>query len=146
MSQISRRILNKQVEEKVFETLWEAISQVKSKDDVKLFLSDLLSPVERIMVAKRLAIAVLLLKGSSYETIIDILKVSNETISKIALILRANSGYKIAVNKLLRSEAGREFWQGIEDLIYRLSSPGKVFLPEEVVKYRLGHSKKKTLV
>lgn len=146
MSRVSKKVVNRQIEEQMFETLWEAVSLVKTKEDVKLFLSDLLSPVERIMVAKRLAIAVLLLKGRDYETIINALRVSNETISKIALILRENSGYKIAVNKLLRSEAGREFWQGIEDLIYRLSSPGKVFLPEETVKYRLGHNKKKTLV
>lgn len=145
MSRVSKRILNQQVEEQMFETLWEAVSQVKSKADVKLFMVDLLSPVERIMIAKRLAIAVLLLKGKDYETIIDVLKVSNETISKVALILRMNSGYKIAINKILLSEAGRQFWQEIEGLIYRFSSPGKVFVPEEVVKYRLGH-KKKTLV
>ena len=146
MSRVSKKVLNRQIEEQMFETLWEAISQVKRKADVKLFLADLLTPVERIMVAKRLGIAVMLLKGKDYETIIDILRVSNETISKIALILRTNNGYKIAVDKIVRSEAGREFWQDIENLIYRLGTPGKVFLPEEVVKYRLGHNKKRTLV
>jgi uncharacterized protein YerC len=146
VSRVSKKVLNKQIEEQMFETLWEAISEVKNKADVKMFLGDLLSPVERIMVAKRLAIAVLLLKGHGYETIIDLIKVSNETISKIALILRLNKGYRIAVDKLLKSEAGRQFWQEIQNLIYRMSSPGKVFLPEEVVKYRLGHNKKKTLV
>lgn len=145
MSRVSKRIINRQIEEQMFETLWEAISEVKNKADIKLFLTDLLTPVERIMVAKRLAIAVMLLKGKDYETIIDLLKVSNETISKIVLVLRMNNGYKIAINKVIRTEAGREFWQGIEDLLFRLSSPGKVFLPEEVVKYKLGH-KKKTLV
>ena len=146
MSRVSKKVLNKQIEEQMFETLWEAISRVRGKADTKLFLADLLTPVERIMVAKRLGIAVMLMKGKDYETIIDVLRVSNETISKIALILRMNNGYKIAVSKIVRSEAGKEFWQDIENLIYRISSPGKVFLPEEVVKYRLGHSKKKTLV
>ena len=145
MSQVSRRILNKQVEEKVFETLWEAISQVRDKKEIQSFLGDLLSPTERVMIAKRLAIAVLLLKGRSYETIKDFLKVSTETVAKISIILKINNGYKIAINKVIRTEAGRQFWQDIEDLLYRLSSPGKVFLPEEVVKYKLGH-RKKTLV
>ncbi|OGD92719.1 hypothetical protein A3C33_02270 [Candidatus Curtissbacteria bacterium RIFCSPHIGHO2_02_FULL_42_58] len=129
----------------MFETLWEAISQVRDKDDVQIFLNDLLSPIERVMIAKRLAIAALLLKGNSYETIKDFLKVSTETVAKISLILKMNKGYQLAINKLIRTEAGKQFWQEIENLLYRLSSPGKVFLPEEAVKYKLGH-KKKTLV
>src|SRR3990167_3793320 len=132
----------------MFETLWEAISQVRDKDDVQIFLNDLLSPIERVMIAKRLAIAALLLKGNSYETIKDFLKVSKvstETVAKISLILKMNKGYQLAINKLIRTEAGKQFWQEIENLLYRLSSPGKVFLPEEAVKYKLGH-KKKTLV
>ncbi|OGD85851.1 hypothetical protein A3B51_03270 [Candidatus Curtissbacteria bacterium RIFCSPLOWO2_01_FULL_41_18] len=145
MSRVSKKILNKQIEEQMFETLWEAISQVKDKGDVKLFLNDLLTPVERIMAAKRLAIAILLLRGKDYETIIDLLKVSNETISKVSLILKVNNGYRIAVNKLVRTEAGRQFWRDIESLLYRLGTPGKAFLPEEVIKRQLGH-KKKTLV
>lgn len=145
MSRVSKRILNKTVEDQIFETLWESLSQIHDKDDIQLFLNDLLFPVERIMVAKRLAIAILLLKGKSYETIIDFLKVSNETISKISLILKSNNGYRVALNKLIKSDAGRQFWQDIENILYRFSSPGKVFLDEAVVKYRLGH-KKKTLV
>ena len=130
----------------MLETLWEAVSQVKSKEEVKLFLNDLLTPVERVMVTKRLAVAALLLRGSSYQAIEDLIKVSSETIARIALILRDNSGYKIAVNKILRSEAGRLFWQDVENMLYRISAPGRVFLPEEVVKYKLGHNKKKTLL
>lgn len=145
MSRVSKRILNKQIEQQIFETLWEAISQVKNKGDVKLFLNDLLTPVERIMVAKRLAIAILLLRGKDYETIIDLLKVSNETISKVSLILKINNGYRIAINKIIRTEAGRQFWRDVENLLYRLGTPGKAFLPEEVIKRQLGH-KKKTLV
>ena len=130
----------------MLETLWDAVSQVKDKHDVRLFLNDLLTPIERIMVTKRLAIAVLLLKGHNYEAISGLIKVSSETIARIALILRANSGYKIAVGKIARSEAGRQFRQDVENLLYRFSAPGRVFLPDEVVKYKLGHNKKKTLV
>lgn len=145
MTQVSRRVLNKQVAEQIFETLWEAISQVRDKQEIQIFLNDLLTPTERIMIAKRLAIAVLLLKQHDYETIKDFLKVSGETISKISLILKMNQGFKLAINKVIKTEAGRQFWQDIENLLYRLSAPGKVFLPEEVIKYKLGH-KKKTLV
>lgn len=145
MTQVSRRVLHKQVEEQIFETLWEAISQVRDKKDVQIFLNDLLTPTEKVMLAKRLAIAVLLLKQRNYQTIKDFLKVSGETISKISLILKMNKGFKLAINKVVRTEAGRQFWQEIENLLYRFSAPGKVFLPEETVKYKLGH-RKKTLV
>lgn len=145
MTQVSRRILHKQVEEQIFETLWEAISQIRNKEEIQLFLNDFLSPTERVMLAKRLAIAILLLKEKDYETIKDLLKVSNETISKISLILKINRGYQTVINKLIRTEAGRQFWQDIESLIYRLSIPGRAFLPEEVIKHKLRH-RKKTLI
>ncbi|MDO8487412.1 MAG: Trp family transcriptional regulator [Candidatus Curtissbacteria bacterium] len=145
MSQVSRRLLDKRIEEQIFETLWEAISQLKDKKDIQIFLNDLLTPVERIVLAKRLAIAVLLLKSTDYGTIKNLLKVSGETISKVSLILKMNNGYKLAINKIVMTEAGRQFWQDIESALYRLGTPRKAFLPEEVIKYRLGH-KKKTLV
>lgn len=129
----------------MFETLWEAISQVRSIEDIKLFLNDFLSPVERIMLAKRFAIAVFLLKGQGYENIKDLLKVSNATISKVSIILKTNRGYQIAINKVIRTEAGKAFWQDIENLLFRLGRPGIAFAPEEVIKNRLGQ-KKKTLV
>ena len=145
MGRISRRVLDRQVEEQVFETLWEAVSEVKGRTNVQAFLNDLLTPVERVMVAKRLAIAVLLLKKMAYGEIVDLLKVSNETIARIALIIKNSQGFNIAIDKVIRSEAGREIWREIENLIYRFSSPGKVFLPEEVVKYKQGR-RKRTIV
>ncbi|MEX2028377.1 MAG: Trp family transcriptional regulator [Candidatus Curtissbacteria bacterium] len=142
MTRISRRILGKQIENEIFETLWEAISQVRTKQDVQLFLNDLLTPSEKLMIAKRLSIAVLLLKNRTYGEICDLLKVSNETVSRIALVLKMNTGFMIGINKVVKTEAGKQFWQDIENLLYRMSSPGKAFLPEEVVKHKLGHKKK----
>ena len=129
----------------MYETFWEAISKVKSKSEVQSFLSDLLSPVERTMIAKRLAIAALLLRGHGYENIKDLLKVSGATIAKVSAVINTNTGYKMVVNKIATSESTREFWQDVENLLYRMSAPGRVFLPEETVKYKLKH-KRKTLV
>ena len=145
MTQVSRRLLNKQIEQQIFETLWEAISQLKNKTEIQIFLTDLVTPTERIVLAKRLAIAVLLLKNTNYETIKDLIKVSGETISKVALTLKMSNGYRIAINKIVRTESGRQFWQDVESLLYRLGTPGKTFLPEKQIKYKLGH-KKKTIV
>jgi len=93
------------------------LSQLKNKGDVKIFLADLLTPTERIMAAKRLAIAVMLLKNFDYGRIKEAVKVSNETISKVSTIVKRNYGYRLAVNKITKTEAGKRFWADIEDLI-----------------------------
>lgn len=145
MSQVSRRKVQLSIENKIYNTLFEAIAKLRSEKEIQEFLNDLLSPTERIMVAKRLAIAALLLKGYQYETISDILKVSSTTIGKVSIALSVNKGYKIAIQKVADSEATRAFWQDVQSLVYRLSSPGKVFMPEGAIKYKLGHEKKTLL-
>lgn len=145
MSQVSKRKVHHDIEEKMYETLWEAISQLKSRDDIQNFLNDLFSPVERQMITKRIAIAALLIKGYGYEAIQDLLKVSDTTVAKVSLILKGSDGYKTVINKIARSEASRAFWQDLENLFYRLSSPHNTFAPESLVKYKLGH-KRKTLL
>jgi|SRR3990167_5540087 len=145
MPQVSKRILSKEVEEKMFETLWEALSQLRRREDIQLFLDDFLTPVERIMLAKRLAIAVLLLKGANYEGIRDFLKVSNDPISRVQLAIKHKKGYRVAIDKLIRTEAGREFWRDIASLIHRLGVTSDTFVDEKLVRRKLG-IKKKTLI
>jgi TrpR-related protein YerC/YecD len=145
MAQVSRRRLHPNTEEKIYNTFWEAISQLKSEQEISLFLNDLLSPTEKVMLAKRLAIAALLTKGYTYVDIKDLLKVSQETISKVSLSLNINTGYQLAINKIAKSEATRAFWQDIGSAVYRMSSPGKAFMAEGAIRHKLGH-RKKTLV
>ncbi len=125
-------------------TLLEAISKLKSKEEITLFINDLLSPVERVMLAKRLAVAVLLTKGYDYKTIKDTVKVSQETISKVSITLNANIGYKLTIAKIAKSEANREFWEEIFRLHHRMATRD-TFAPEPLLKKKLGH-KKQTLV
>ncbi len=145
MPQVSKRVVSKQVEEKIIETFLEALSQLRNKKDILLFINDLLYPVERIMLAKRLAIAVLLIKGWNYESINNMVKVSNDTISRVSVAIKTNKGYKIASDKLSQTEAVREFWQDLHRLAYRLGVPGRAFADDYIIKRRLGQ-KSKTLL
>ena len=138
-------MLNKDTERKITETFLEAISQVRDKSEVQLFINDLLTPVERVMLAKRFAIAVLLIKGWGYSSVEDLLKVSNDTISRVSLVLKGNFGYKRVVERLMRTEAGRAFWQDVASLAYRIGAPGRVFVDEGLIRHKLGW-KKKTLL
>lgn len=145
MSQVSKRVVKAEVQEKIAETLLEAISQLKNKQDIQAFVDDLLTPVERVMISKRLAIAVLLLKGWNYNSIQDFLKVSTDTISKISTILKLNNGYRKTIDNLMKTEAGREFWRDVGSLIHRMGVAKDTFVDEDLIRYKLGF-KKKTLL
>ena len=75
MSKVSKRLINNNLENRIFEVFIKTIVDLKKPIDVQNFLNDLLSPVERIMLIKRLAIAILLTKGYTYEKIDETLKV-----------------------------------------------------------------------
>lgn len=84
MPQVSKYLLEKQVKNRVFEVFWKTIAGLNTTPQVKEFFDELLTPTEKIMLAKRLAISILLYKKYSYEDIVDILKVSPSTIGNIA--------------------------------------------------------------
>jgi uncharacterized protein YerC len=144
MPQVSRRRLPKQVEERIYESFYKAITLL-GKEGADLFYNDLLTKTEKVMIPKRLAIAILLSKGRTYAEIKDRLNVTQSTIVSVAKTLEYSEGYKLAIKKLEKSEAWREMWQDIERTLYRFNSPGRAFIDEEVIKHKLGH-KKKTLV
>ena len=106
MTKVSKRLLDKDLENRIFEVFTKSIVELKNSDDVKSFLNDLLSPVEKIMLVKRLAIAILLLKGYTYEMIDDALKVSHTTIMRISFWLKygENNGYRRVIDNFLKHQ------------------------------------------
>lgn len=118
MAQVSKYPIHKDVEIRMFEIFKSTISRLKSAEDVDNFLDDFLSPVEKIMLAKRLSIAVLLGKGYKYPTIANILRVTPSTIASVSLSLKySGKGYKRAVEKILMDEKINNFWGKVEDVI-----------------------------
>ncbi len=102
----------------MFEILTTTISHLNNLSDIEEFLHDFLSPVEKIMLSKRLAIAVLLAKGYSYLSIKNILRVTPSTIATVSLSLKySGKGYKKMVEKILSDEKKDNFWQKIEDVL-----------------------------
>jgi uncharacterized protein YerC len=121
MTQVSKYLINKDIEKRMFEVLQETISDLKNPEEIEDFLHDFLSPVEKIMLAKRLSIAVLLNKGYSYESIGKILKVSPPTIATVSLLLKySGKGYKKAVEKIVSREKMNIFWDKIEDILAKI--------------------------
>jgi len=125
MSKVSKRLINNNLENRIFEVFIKTIVDLKKPIDVQNFLNDLLSPVERIMLIKRLAIAILLTKGYTYEKIDETLKVSHPTIMKVSLGLKygINNGYKKVIDNYLRHKNREESIDKIEEILLQLSPP-----------------------
>ena len=121
MTQVSKYPIHKSVEKRMFEIFKETISHLTNPEDIEEFLHDFLSPVEKIMLAKRLTIAVLLAKGYSYPSIRQILRVTPTTIATVSLSLKySGNGYKKMVSKILSDEKKDNFWQKIEDVLAKI--------------------------
>lgn len=118
MAQVSRYPIHKDVEKRIFEIFKSVISNLRSSEDIEDFLEDFLSPVEKIMLAKRLSIAVLLAKGYTYPSIVKILRVTPATIASVSTSLKySGKGYKKMVEKILQNEKIDTFWEKIEDFL-----------------------------
>lgn len=124
MTKISRRYLDKELERKIFEVFLKTIVDIKTIIDAKDFIEDILSPTERIMLIKRLAIAVLLTKGKTYDYIDHTLKVSRATIMNVSLWLKhGKGGYRKVVERVLRTQNKEALMDNIEEILIRLSPP-----------------------
>lgn len=90
--------LSKQKRQDLLIDFCEALSTIKNGKEAAKFITDLLSPQEVEMIAKRLAIAELLLKGWQYQAIRDELKVGFSTIARVNLWLQmAGEGFKMVI-------------------------------------------------
>jgi len=82
--QKSSNQMSKSIEQQVYKILYQVLTDIKSEEEMRALLASLLTDSELSAVSKRLAIAVFLDKGQSYERIKDVLKVSSATIASVA--------------------------------------------------------------
>ena len=135
-------MLKADIAERLFQNFWEMFANIKQARQIQLFLEDFLSPTEKIMLAKRMAIAILFSKGYDHRTISSMLKVSTTTVNNIARFLNAKTpGYQLLIKKYSQKQSIKEFIQELERYFYRLQ-PGQHFIDEGLIKTKLGHKKK----
>lgn len=97
------------------------ISQLSNKNEIDLFLKEFFSKTERVMLSKRLAIALLLSNGYSYRDIRKILKVSFPTVRTVQFWLDyGRGGYKQAVKKILVRPQTQKIIERIDKILDRL--------------------------
>ncbi|MFC1647008.1 Trp family transcriptional regulator [Patescibacteria group bacterium] len=127
MGRISRRLLNEDVEDRLFEIFWEHLASLSTSGLIREFLESLLSQTEQVMIAKRLAIAVLLSRGYTYQRIDETLKVSKSTVATVdRQIISGAPGFKRAVKQVNKNRQKQEMWDKLEKLLISITpSVGK---------------------
>ncbi len=125
MAQISKYPISKNIADRIFEIFLTTFTHLKNKEEADQFISDLLTPTEKVMLAKRLAIAFLLENNYEYRTIQQILRVSTGTITSVNIARQHGSiGYKKVIGKILKEESLMKLLQTA--VIKLLSAPSSL--------------------
>jgi uncharacterized protein YerC len=83
MVHISKRALKPHIQGQILKQLTLHITRLRGAERTEHFLSEFLTDAERVQLAKRLAIFILLVRGYSFGQIEKLLKVSQVTVIKI---------------------------------------------------------------
>lgn len=151
MPQISRKPLSKELMNRINELLWEAFAKLRGKEDAATFIQDIFTTTEKVMIAKRLAIALLLARGWDQEAISSYLKVSTGTVQTIKRNLNSQSqGYRKVINQIEESgeweQMKLDLAQAFEEILAgRVGVNWKRSKPAVAQKYRQKRAKYKLL-
>ncbi len=101
--QTSAQKLNQTIEKQLFAILYQVLTDCRGEKELQVILQDFLTGTEQLVLAKRLAIAIYLDKGRSYENIKESLKVSSATIASVQATI-GNPGWQLALQKVKAEE------------------------------------------
>ena len=116
---LSNKKITRSVEERITESLFQIISDIRNNKDAKTLLTGILTETEQLAVAKRLAIALLLQQQKSYEEIKKELKVSSATVAKVQETLDS-PGIKLALDHIKTDEWATNWARKISQTITKL--------------------------
>ena len=124
MTQVSRIPIPVKLEQQIATLFQRVLTEVHSREHMTLFLEDLLTPTEKQMLGKRLAIAFLLEKGYDHRTIHKILKVSTTTVFLVNKVLQEKgNGYRTVIQMVRRDEKWVAFINSVDYGLEELFSP-----------------------
>ena len=118
MVQVSKNPLSKETNLEIQAALWWLLAKLNQDSDIRNFLNCLLTKTEKIMLAKRLAIAFLVNRGYNYRDISDVLKVSTATVCKIKEIMdKSENNYEIFIERLEKREELKKFTKQFDRIV-----------------------------
>lgn len=101
---------------KVLNEFYSLVSSLRTRGQIINFFKDLLTPSEAVMLARRIQIAKMLLRGDNYEEIKRKLKVGADTIIRVQRWLKGGfGGYIKSLEKVIKREEAREEVKAMRD-------------------------------
>jgi len=100
--------MNKHIQNQIYKIFYKVIADIRTEVDVELVMSSLMTENEISTISRRLAIAVFLDKGHSYQHIKETLGVSTATIASVAESL-SKSGMQKALARV-KAEEWADVW------------------------------------
>ncbi len=115
MVHLSKKYIGEEKLKKVFKLLYEILEDSKDEKEFLETIEEIISPTEQIMIAKRIAIVYLLLKGVRPKDISDYLKVSKSTIAKFNLLFAEKKESRIIkkIKSMLKKEKIANFFDDL---------------------------------
>ncbi|OGK10388.1 hypothetical protein A2767_02495 [Candidatus Roizmanbacteria bacterium RIFCSPHIGHO2_01_FULL_35_10] len=106
MVHLSKKLISENVLMRIYQLFFEVISRSHSRETFLILLDDILTPTEKIMLAKRIGIIYLLIKEIDQLSIADILKVSTSTVSiySVKFYKRDTKVIEIIKNMLIKEK------------------------------------------
>ncbi len=99
---------------KLYQLMFEIVNKAEDEEDFLELIKDILSPPEQLMVAKRIAIIYLLIKGVEQSSIAQYLKSSRATVAKFSLLFYDKETKLIAIiGGLLNKEKISHFFEDL---------------------------------
>ncbi len=144
MTQVSKYPLRKDVYDYIADIFLHTFSSFSDSKRVESFISDFLTPTEKIMLTKRLAIFVMLAKGYTYIDIRRILRVSPSTVAGASRYYKyLGKGSKDVVANIIKNEKFQTFWitvgEAVSGTISSLNTRSKSWynLHQEIRKQKI---------
>ncbi|PJA55871.1 hypothetical protein CO165_01260 [Candidatus Roizmanbacteria bacterium CG_4_9_14_3_um_filter_33_18] len=116
MTRISKYRVEDKVLKKLYILMFEIVSNMDEEERFTGIINELLSPTEKIMITKRVAIIYLLMKNIDYLVISDVLKVSSRTIAKFHSMMIEGKEIKNILEGPIGNEKIKDFF---EELFFR---------------------------
>ena len=128
MTHISSKQLEPQLLEKLFRRILSVLEQAQKRGSLASVVNELLTTTEKTMLAKRLAIVLMLANNTPQHRIVQILTVSPTTVSKTALGIEIGK-YK-AILKISKKEK-----TDIEKIVWNILTVGGIMPPKVGKRY-----------
>ncbi len=143
MSQVSKYPISAKVADRIFEIFIKAVIEIKNKEEAMQFIADFLTPTEKIVLSKRIAIAFLLEQAYDFRTIQQLIKVSAPTVSSVNTARMYGSlGYRKIIARIRSDEKTKKIFE--DALLTMLSLPASSGKGSGVWRYLKEEVKKKS--